>query len=33
MKGEKIYEYDLNITGATDYGESIPMIFLCTSYS
>jgi hypothetical protein len=34
MKGEKICEYDLNITGVTDYGESIPMIFpICTSYS
>jgi hypothetical protein len=26
MKGEKIYEYDLNITGVTDYGVSLESI-------
>jgi hypothetical protein len=26
MKGEKIYEYDLNITGVTDYGVSMESI-------
>jgi hypothetical protein len=26
MKGEKIYEYDLSVTGVTDYGMSLPDI-------
>ena len=26
MRGEKIYEYDLNFTGATDYGVSLESI-------
>ena len=26
MNGEKIYEYDLNITGMTDYGITLPSI-------
>jgi Protein of unknown function (DUF3237) len=26
MKGEKIYEYDLNVTGMTDYGISLQAI-------
>lgn len=26
MKGEKIYEYDLNVTGATDYGVTLEAI-------
>jgi hypothetical protein len=26
MNGEKIYEYDLNVTGMTDYGITLPSI-------
>ena len=26
MKGEKIYEYDLDVTGMTDYGVTLPSI-------
>ena len=26
MKGEKIYEYDLDVTGVTDYGVSLEAI-------
>jgi hypothetical protein len=26
MTGEKIYEYDLDITGLTDYGVTLPAI-------
>ena len=26
MQGEKIYEYDLDVTGVTDYGVTLPAI-------
>ena len=26
MRGEKIYEYDLDVTGMTDYGVSLEVI-------
>ncbi len=26
MKGEKIYEYDLDVTGVTDYGVTLQAI-------